>query len=980
MVDGALDRPPAARDAYLEAACRADPGLHADAARLVEACERAEREGGVLAAPAVALATPLLADLAADAAARAEAQRAALADAAAAALAGRYAVERELGRGGMATVYLARDPKHDRPVAVKVLAAELTALMGAERFAQEVRVTARLQHPHILALLDSGVFGPEAGALAGRPYYVMPYVEGPSLRTRLEREGALPVADAVRIAQEVASALDYAHRHGVVHRDVKPENVLLHEGSALVADFGIALAVAQAGGARLTQTGLSLGTPAYMAPEQAMGERQITARTDVYALGAVTYEMLAGEPPFPGPTAQAVVARVMTESPRSLTAQRPSVPPAVDAAVRTALEKLPADRFASASAFAAALTAPVPSARDLGRALTAPTRSRHLAPRVAALATAVLAVGAAFAWGAQRGTARALAGRTPTPEHEAVRFSIQIDSGSLDFGSGPVISPDGRTVVYAARGPEGPRLYARPLDQLVAQPIPGTEDGILPFFSPDGGWVAFFSHGALRKIRLDGGTSLVVTAAPSMSTATPSRWDCGWGTDDVILCSVASAASTMATTLIRVSAGGGTPSAVRLADTTAFLLTPHPLPRRNAVLVTVVGARMDDGRVGVLDLATGRVRRFGPGQGPRYVAGAVVYASANGALLRQPFDLDRLEPTGPPEPVTNDLDVFDLALTGFDVSETGTLVYRPAGSGLESLKLILTDRAGHPQRVIPSRAPWAPRFSPDGRRVAYGAVAPGERESDLWVTELAVGTTQRLTADHRDANDPQWSPDGRAIAYSVNSSVNDGTGKHLAVQTLDGGAERPLTRRPGTQWPSDWAPDGSGVVFTDNRDARGAAGEPVSLQEIWVQPPDGSPPHPYLATAAHERAARVSADGHWAAYVSDETGRDEVYVQSYPTPGHKVLVSDAGGDNPVWRRDGRELYYWQGDQLIAAELGAGDPRTVRGRTPVFRAPYSVDNYDVAADGTRFVLVTGNTRANRLVVALNALGGRLPARR
>ena len=265
----------------------------------------------------------------------------------ASALADRYRIERELGAGGMATVYLAQDVKHDRRVAVKVLRPELAAVIGAERFLAEIKTTANLQHPHILPLHDSG----EAD---GFLFYVMPYVEGESLRDRISREHQLPVPEAVRIAREVASALDYAHRHHVIHRDIKPENILLHDGSALVADFGIALAVSTAG-SRMTETGMSLGTPHYMSPEQAMGEREITARSDVYALGCVTYEMLVGEPPFTGPTVQSIIARVMTEEPRALTIQRKSIPPHVESAVRTALEKLPADRFATAAEFGAAL-------------------------------------------------------------------------------------------------------------------------------------------------------------------------------------------------------------------------------------------------------------------------------------------------------------------------------------------------------------------------------------------------------------------------------------------------------------------------------------------------------------------------------------------------------------------------------------------------------------------------------------------------
>ena len=272
------------------------------------------------------------------------------------ALADRYRLEKELGAGGMATVYLAQDLKHNRKVAVKVLRPELAAVIGAERFLSEITTTANLQHPHILPLFDSG----EAD---GFLFYVMPYVEGETVRDRMNREKQLPVADAVRIASEVASALDYAHRHNVIHRDIKPENILLHDGSALVADFGIALAASKAGGTRMTETGMSLGTPHYMSPEQAMGEREISARSDVYALGCVLYEMLCGEPPFMGPTAQAIIARVVTETPRSLTAQRHTIPPQVEGAVLTALEKLPADRFATAAEFAAALSSPTYASR-----------------------------------------------------------------------------------------------------------------------------------------------------------------------------------------------------------------------------------------------------------------------------------------------------------------------------------------------------------------------------------------------------------------------------------------------------------------------------------------------------------------------------------------------------------------------------------------------------------------------------------------
>jgi len=944
VVRDALAQPPEARAAFVSGACRGDASLRREVEELL-----AVRSGDFLARPA--------------AVAFAAAEDAAMYTHVSAALAGRYVLEREVGRGGMATVYLARDLRHDRFVAVKVLHAELAAVVGGARFLAEIRTTAALQHPHILPLFDSGSADRDRGLL----YYVMPFVEGETLRARLAREVQLPVADAVRIATEVASALEYAHRHGVIHRDIKPENILLNEdGQALVADFGIALAITNAAGERLTQSGLSLGTPQYMAPEQAAGERSIDARVDIYALGAVTYEMLAGEPPFTGPSAQAIIARVMTESPRELAARRPSVPRHVDTAVRTALEKVQADRFASASAFAGALITPQPA---LGGTLAA-ALPRRWSPRLAGLTTVGLAIvaalGSAVGWRAGLSSARAR-----DPANASVRFFIQVDSGFLEFQSDPAISPDGRTVVYAADGPEGTLLYARPIGQLAARPLPSTRDGRKPFFSPNGEWVGYTSHGLLWKTRLDGGTPVAVE---SVATAHSDR--CSWDDDETILCGAGPG-------LVRIPAGGGTVSRIRVADTTVDVLDPHPLPGGKALLVTVAGgALIAQTRVGVLDLATGRVRVFGDGQGARYVGGAVVYASTDGELRWLPFDLHRLEPTGSTVVVTKDLETFFIGRSGFDVSETGALVYCPAISGLKHpLTLTLTDRAGHQQRVIPAHFPWAPRFSPDGHRIAFGAKTLEQKNGDVWISDIVAGTTERLTTDDRDGNDAQWSPDGRMVAYSA--YVPTEKEKHLVVRQLDGGAERALTRVPGTQWPSDWTPDGRKLLFTRHRDSVSAAGELVTVDEIWVAPLDDAPPRPYLTSSARQRGARISSDGKWVAYFSNETGRDEVYVQSYPNPGLKLLVSDGAGNNPLWRRNSRELYYWHADTLVAVTFeapGVDQPLKVRGRTPLFHAPYAQGdhpNYDVSPDGSQFVMVTGFTRANRLVVELNALGHEPP---
>ena len=410
------------------------------------------------------------------------------------ALTERYRLEREIGAGGMATVYLAEDVRHHRKVAIKVLHPELSAVLGPERFLKEIELTASLQHPHILPLFDSG-------SADGKLWYAMPYIEGETLRTRLQREHQLPIGDAMRIASESADALDYAHRRGVVHRDIKPENILLHDGHALVADFGIALAVEQAGGARMTQTGLSLGTPAYMAPEQAMGERSVDARADIYALGAVTYEMLAGEPPFTGPTAQAILAQVITAEPRSLSIQRKSVPASVDAAVRTALEKLPADRFASAKEFADALVRPGESARAPGADAAVRRSGLPVWALAAGGAVLVAASVAAFQFGTHHHVA------SSPVVFQQVTFTDQAIPAAR-FGA------DGRTIVFDAMRRSTPSIYVIRPDYPEARPL-GLDDAHLLAVSSKNELAVltgarFLAHrlflGTLARMPLEGGT------------------------------------------------------------------------------------------------------------------------------------------------------------------------------------------------------------------------------------------------------------------------------------------------------------------------------------------------------------------------------------------------------------------------------------------------------------------------------------------
>jgi len=855
-----------------------------------------------------------------------------------------YSLERELGRGGMATVYLARDAKHDRRVAVKVLHAELGVAVAVDRFLHEIRIAATLQHPHILGLIDSGVLGDEWGESKALPYYVMPFVDGESLRARLDRERQLPVAEALRLAREVADALDYAHHHGVVHRDIKPENVLLQGGHALVADFGIALAIQHAGGARLTGTGLSLGTPHYMAPEQAAGDRAVNASADIYALGAVTYEMLVGEPPFTGPSPQAVLARAMTEEPRPVTASRRTVPLHVDRAVRIALEKLPADRFSSAAEFAAALAEP--SGQEAASRLPVSPGNRRRVRWQAAILT-VAALGAGFALGR--------AGQPAQPiSKEPVRFMIEPDSGFIQVGE-PAVSPDGGAIVYRLEAVRGATLHRRRMGERESHEIPGTADGGSPMFSPDGLSIAFLANGAIRKARLDGITSTVVSAAEPVRSFSVGSW--AWD-DGIYFC-------TTTGDLYRVPASGGELKLLIAADSTRRVASVQLLPARRIALVTIMRDGIT-GYISALDLESGRLRELEPGLYPHYAMDHVVFADPGGRLYAQPFDADRTAPSGNPQELS-DIVGNDPGIPLFDVSPTGAIVYRVDPGSARTLSLL--DRAGREVLTLAGYGPWGPRFSPDGRRVAYAAIARERAKADIWIADSKSGATQRFTTDGNGNDDAQWSPDGRAIIYSAGPDP----GKDIFQQSLDGGAARPLLRRPGAQWPSDWSRDGKVLLFTDQK-ADNTTG-------VWLQRLDSGTARPYIDTPFSEAGGRLSPNGSWVAYTSNETGRDEVYVQAFPTPGQRTLVSVGGGFDPVWRGDGRELYYFRDEQLIAASLAPGAPGrppVVRSRTPLFRTPYAHvanANYDASPEGEQFVVLGfDRRRSNRVAVWLHALDG------
>jgi len=858
-------------------------------------------------------------------------------------LADRYRIERELGAGGMATVYLAYDVRHDRKVALKILRPDLAAVIGASRFLHEIKTTANLQHPHILPLHDSG-------EVDGSVFYVMPFVDGESLRDRLTREKQLPVDEAIRIVVEVAGALDYAHQHQVIHRDIKPENILLHGGHALVADFGIALAAARSdSGTRMTETGMSLGTPHYMSPEQAMGEREITAKSDVYALGCVLYEMLTGEPPFTGPTAQAIVARVMTEEPRSLTLQRRTVPRHVEAAVHRALAKLPADRFATAAGFADALVNPG-AITEFVTAAGPTTRTRRPATAGIAATLALVGLGGAF-----------LAGRrtAPPPPARLARFIVPAPDSVVGFGRccgvGIALSPDGTTLVFVGvvRSIGGP-LYRRTLGGLDAEPIPGTDGGSVPFFSPDGRWLGFFAEGRLRKVSLAGGPPIPITAADGVSEAT-------WGERDLIVFSTGGR-------LFTVPASGGEPSSLTTPDSTTRLYAPSFLPGGNAVLFSIrqMGAGIEEVRIGVVDLESKAVDTLGLGTRAAYGNGYLVYGGADNTLLAQPFDPSRREPSGPAVAILNGIALHGNTTHEFAVSTAGGLVYQPGvGGSASGEELRLAGASGRNAVTVPGRAGdnlEDVAFSPDGRKIALRLEGSGSAAGgafDVWILDRQQGTLDRFTVGGGQA--PSWSRDGRRIAYASSTGIfvkaADGTG---TAEKILGGASLS---------PGSWLPDGRSLVFQ-------ASGRPDTRADIGIVTLGDSVPRWLLATEFRERQPQVSPDGRWLAYSSDRTGTFEAYVQPLAGEGPRVQVSTGGGESPRWGPDGRTLYYVSAETIIAAVRAPGADFQVATRRTVVDAG-SVDlngnnvNWDIHPNGKEFLYIeqAGDTGA-RLVWILD----------
>ena len=849
-----------------------------------------------------------------------------------AALADRYVIEREIGQGGMATVYLADDVKHSRKVALKILRPELAAVIGADRFLNEVTVTANLQHPHILQLYDSG----EADGLL---YYVMPYVEGESLRDRLNRERQLSLEATIDLTRAIASALDYAHKRGVIHRDIKPENILLVDDQPIVADFGIALAVSEAGGTRLTETGLSLGTPHYMSPEQATGDRNVDARSDVYALACMVYEMLVGEPPFTGPTAQAIIAKVITETPPPLLVHRSSVPPHMEAAIHKALSKVPADRFATPQAFVEALGRAGQTTRTT--ALRAPTTLERALrgagaflwrPGVAWGATLLVAAGA---FGLLRFMARPAGSSRPV-----ARFAVRLPPEERISAVGVRVASDGDMVILEARSRAGPsRLVRRALEDEAVTPIEGTASGRRPFLSPDGAWVAFEAEGKLRKVRVSGGTPVDLADA---------LWGGGdWGPDGRIVYT-----QSYQSGLWQVSADGADARMLSEPDTARGELGhwwPQILPQNRGILFTAFSTPIARARIDVLRPDGQRVSVVEGAVFARYLPTGHILFQRDRTILAAPFDLRQLTVTGSAVPVVEDVALLASdGMGGYSVSENGTLVYLKASVWASPGQLVWVDRRGTETPALDRLAQYRQyRLSPDGRRLALTIV---DGASDVWIYEFGREIFTRLTRHGSEAFNPIWTADARRIVYSAETPVFD-----LFIRAADGsGSADTLLLSPNDKYGGSITPDGQDLVYT----VVGLRGD-LAMASL----DSSSEPRTLVATPFNEGGPEVSPDGQWLAFESDASGRAEVYVVAFPAADRRTQISTDGGTDPMWLRDGRELAYRSDNRMMLVTF---DSRTGEASRPreLFRGDYAAAEigggytrtYDASADGERFLMM------------------------
>jgi serine/threonine-protein kinase len=767
----------------------------------------------------------------------------------------------------------------------------------------------------------------------------MELVEGPTLADRV-KAGPIPVDEAVRIAKQIADALEYAHERGIIHRDLKPANVKVTNDDAVkVLDFGLAKALegdpssfdistSPTISRMATMQGVLLGTAAYMSPEQAKG-KTVDRRADIWAFGCVLYEMLTGKMAFNGETVTESLAAVIMKDP-DFTLLPTATPMRVRVLLQRCLQKDPKQRLQAIGDARISLDEVLYGTPEVAPSPTSvavvpipqPLWRRALPWAVGVLAVAI----AGFAgWNLK-----------PAPVKPVTRFAITLPPGQRLAGPPALaLSSDGSKLAYAATTQGGTQqIYLRAMDSAETKLIPGTEGAIAPFFSPDGQWLGFFASGKLKKISVNGTVAQVLADVPI-------SFGGSWGNQHTIVFGPGLSA------LQHVYDGGGAPQLVtRLEKGEVAHHWPEFLPGSKAVVFRIPG----NATIIAVQLMGSSERRdlqVQSGSMPRYASsGHLIYAQA-GNLMAVPFDLERLKVTGTAVPVVQGvLQSSDIGeAVQYSVSASGTLVYVPGGVAGTQRKLVWVSRNGTEQPLAaPARYDAYPRISPDGHRVAL------VNDGQIWLYDLARETSTRLTFEGASNVFPVWTPDGKRIAFA---SIKEGP-LNIYWQRADGsgGLER-LTTSDHVQFPLSWSPDGQLLAFTDF--------SPTTAADIWVLRTGDRKAQPFLQTPAREGAPQFSPDGRWLAYSSDESGRREVYAQPYPGPGGKYLISTEGGGEPVWNRNGRELFYRSGDKMMSVEITTQPSFTAGKPKLLFERPYDLSggtfpNYDVSPDGQRFLMV------------------------
>jgi serine/threonine protein kinase len=864
---------------------------------------------------------------------------------------GQYEILAAIGAGVQGEVYKAKDTRLDRTVAIKVLPSHIASNPQVrQRFEREARAVSSLNHPHICTLHD---IGQEDGV----DFLVMEHIEGESLADRLNK-GPLPFDQALKHAIEIADALDNAHRQGVVHRDLKPGNIMLTKAGAKLLDFGLAKfrETGEGEGASstalptqqkpLTEQGSILGTFQYMAPEQLEG-KDVDNRTDVFAFGVTLYEMLAGKRPFEGKSAASLIAAIIEREPRPLKEINAATPPALSQLIEGCLAKDPEDRWQSMADVTRQLR--WISTGPNGDTIPKQTEKRRILPYTLLTAAAVVLAALVGLW----------IGRSDEVPSSPSRFVIPFPAGGQpSVGASVALSPDGEFLVYAATRNGTSRLFLRPLDRLDATPIPGSEGAESPFFSPDGKWVAFFTADGLKKVNVEGGAPVVL--ADVMNTVGVSG---SWSPLGEILFSPG-----IGSGLLRVSDTGGVPEALTsLQGAEARHGTPHILPDNKHVLFTV-GIGGQSVRVALLSLETREWKALDLGNVPHATfvpPGHLVFARAGG-LYAAPFDVGKLELTGAPSPVLADV-FIDVALGSaqYSVSNNGTLAFVPSRA---ENRLVWVNRQGDSRPLMEEpRAYITPRLSPDGRRLAVVVRDVNSGRRDIWVRDLARGTFTRLTQPNLEfAHEPAWSPDGTQIAFAGRKLGSD-LDRNVFVAHVDGTAEpRRLTANAEPTIPSSWSPDGKLIFFNQlARDVGFLRVDEPESDKMLVESP------------FNEFEATLSPNGRWLAYTSNESGRFEVYVTDFPALARRWQVSVEGGKEPLWGANGLELFCRAGDRMMVVQVADGTDFTPSKPATLFEGPYAVDpvgqdavNYDVTADGKEFVMIEEDRLAPGVVVVLN----------